>query len=168
MPEQPQGARLTRLREYVTAGLAALVVVGSLSLVIIALGYVDTPESFARVKDLLLIVNPVLGLVLGYYFNRTTTEARAEHAERTAEIASRTASESLEARRRAETDAQAARSQWNEMRSTLEDVSTAASDMMNQAPPASRTLGGEPGTGRDDETRLALQVALARAQRLLT
>jgi len=43
---------------------------------------------YARVKDLLLFINPLLGVIIGYYFNKVSSDLRAE----TAEMAARTAS----------------------------------------------------------------------------
>jgi hypothetical protein len=51
-----------------------------------AYGYLGKAE-FGGVKELLGIVNGIVGIIIGYYFSRMTTEARAEKAEQTAEKA---------------------------------------------------------------------------------
>lgn len=62
----------------------------------------------------LLIVNPLLGVVIGYYFNKVSTEARAESTESTAQSATMSAQQATEARNAAEAEAQAARSEAEE------------------------------------------------------
>jgi len=156
---------LRRFREYVAAGIAIAIIVGTIVMMITALGYVGFSDQFARVKDLLLIVNPLLGVVIGYYFNKVSTEARAESAEATAQSAALSAQQATEARNAAETEAQAARTEAEEAMSTLSAVSQAAEKVLSQAP-VTRTLGvGEEGEPVED-ARLELQVALARAKRV--
>jgi phosphate/sulfate permease len=83
----PVGPVRPALREWISAGLATIVVVGSILMIAFAYSHIGDSETFTRAKDLLLFINPILGVVIGYYFNRATSEARAEHAERTAEAA---------------------------------------------------------------------------------
>lgn len=82
------------VKESVTA-LIAIVLVGCLVFMIRqafqSLGSAQSDTSFDRLKDLLLFINPLVGVVIGYYFNRVSTEARAENAERTAQGATATA-----------------------------------------------------------------------------
>lgn len=77
------------------AALIAIVLVGCLVFMIRqafqSLGSAQSDPSFDRLKDLLLFINPLVGVVIGYYFNRVSTEARAENAERTAQGATATA-----------------------------------------------------------------------------
>src|SRR5262245_37539536 len=101
-------ASLRRFREYVAAGIALLVVLGTFGMLIAAFWYIDSNESFARVKDLLLIVNPFLGVVIGYYFNKVSTEARAESAENTARTATASAQQAVTRAEVAENTAQTA------------------------------------------------------------
>jgi len=105
---------LRRFREYVAAAIAVLVILGTIVMMIVALRYVGSSDQFARVKDLLLIVNPLLGVVIGYYFNKVSTEARAESTESTAQSATMSAQQATEARNAAEAEAQAARSEAEE------------------------------------------------------
>jgi len=93
-----------RLREVVSASLALLVTLGTLFVAWQTFTHVDTLDSFTRGKDLLLVLSPFMGLALGYYFNKATTEARAEHAEEFANRATLKAGEALRAQGEAEVD----------------------------------------------------------------
>ena len=74
---------LRRFREYVTAALAGIVVLGTMVMVAFAFASVNVPDTFNRAKDLLLFLNPLVGLVIGYYFSKVSSEGRAESAEAT-------------------------------------------------------------------------------------
>src|SRR5216110_1104429 len=79
-------SKLRILREAVAATIALLIVLGTtVMLYIVFTRYVAGDDQaadkhFERAKDLLLFVNPLLGVVIGYYFNKVSTEARAEKA----------------------------------------------------------------------------------------
>jgi len=62
---------LRRLREYVAAGIALIIIMGTVVLILYALVYTANPEQFSLVKELLQIIIPLLTFVLGYYFNKT-------------------------------------------------------------------------------------------------
>ncbi len=153
----PVDTTLRRLREYVAAGIALLVVLGTFGMLIASFAYIENDEAFARVKDLLLIVNPILGVVIGYYFNKTSTEARAESAESTARTATASAQQAATARDAAEVKVQTAMS-------TLSDLQGAAEKMLAQSAPASAVLGAEEQPS--DDARVELRVALERAKRV--
>jgi len=174
MPEKPPievaaDPGLRRFREYVAAAIAVIVILGTIVMMIVALFYINSTDQFSRVKDLLLIVNPLLGVVIGYYFNKVSTEARAESAETTAQSATLNAQQATEARNAAEAKAQAARSEAEEAKSTLGEVSQAAEKVLSQVPaPAPGVLRvGEEGEPVEN-ARLELQVALARAKRIIS
>lgn len=93
---------LRRFREYVAAGIAGMVILGAVILVIMGMFYTDDANRFSRVKDLINIMTPLLTFVLGYYFNKTSTEARAEKAEMTAQSAVTTAQKATQDRAKAE------------------------------------------------------------------
>ena len=150
----PVDTTLRRFRESVAAGIALLVVLGTFGMLIAAFAYIENDEAFARVKDLLLIVNPILGVVIGYYFNKTSTEARAESTARTATAS---AQQAATARDAAEVKAQTAMS-------TLSDLQGAAEKMLAQSAPASGVLGAEEQPS--DDARAELRVALERAKRV--
>ncbi len=176
MPEQPVSnaaadPAMRRFREYVAAVIALVVVIGTIGMMIIAIGYVNSPdlnpsERFARIKDLLLFINPLLGVVIGYYFNKVTSEARAETAETAAQSAMVSAQQAAEARKSAEEEAKTAKSEAKEVKSALKEVGQAAEKMIAQAP-AVGTLGVEEEGEPVEDPRLELKMAWARAKRLV-
>jgi hypothetical protein len=159
-----------RLREFVSAGIALVIILGSVVMLIQAFNHLSSPDQFDRVKDLLLFINPLLGVVVGYYFNRATSEPRAEKAETAATAAMATAQQASEARNQAETEAEAAKGEAEEVKEALKEVDEAAEKMMAQMPaPAMGVLGvdGEPGEPAAAEARLELQMALRHARRFI-
>lgn len=154
---------LRRFREYVTAAIALIVILGTIVMMIVALCYSST---FDQVKDLLLVINPILGVVIGYYFATKSTEARAESAEATAQSAALNAQQATEARNAADAEAQAATIEAQEATAVLTEVSQAAEKVLSQAPataPGVLRVGEEGEPVKD--ARLELEVALARAKR---
>ncbi len=174
-PAQPAAGTDTdpvvrRLREIVSAGIALVVILGSVIMLIQAFNYLSSPEQFDRVKDLLLFINPLLGVVIGYYFNRATSEPRAEKAETAATAAMATAQQASEARNQAEAKAEAAKGESEEVKEALKEVDEAAEKMMAQMPaPAMGVLSvdGEPGEPVAAEALLELQMALRHARRFI-
>lgn len=163
-PEVVTDPAIRRLREIVTATIALVVILGSVVMVIQAFNHLGTPEEFARVKDLLLFINPLLGVVIGYYFNRVTSEARAETAETTAKSAMVNAQQAAEARDQAETEAKEANGKAKDLTLALKEVGQAAEKMLAQAPGTlSLDEGGEPG----ESPRLELHMAWNRAKHLV-
>jgi phosphate/sulfate permease len=170
-----------RFVELFTAVLALVIIVGSFIMIGVAFNYINaTDDQFGRAKDILLFVNPILGIVIGYYFNKVTSDARADTAEKAAQTAVNSAQQAREVRDEAVGRAQEATSMAKEIRSTLEEVTQAASEMVEQvaaapADAASGTLSfgdlGGNGAAVPSEasikTRLELQSALARAQKVL-
>jgi hypothetical protein len=139
----------------------------------LALASAGDEARFNRVRDLLLIINPLVGVVIGYYFNKTSTDARAEQAEATARGAQAGAQASERARERAEQGMQAAQTRSDEAMAVLSEVSDSAQVMLNQeAAAGAPLLGGAPGSEGDGgiaaaNARADMQAALARARRLL-
>jgi hypothetical protein len=159
---------MRRFREAIAALISVIIIAGTISLMVIALGYVNSPdldpsEKFARAKDLLLFINPLLGVVVGYYFNKVTSEARAETAETAAQTALDSAQQATEARNVAQAEARSAQETTEEAKVALKEVSDAAEKMMAEAP-TTGTLSADEGTG---EARVELKMALKRAKRLV-
>lgn len=175
----PVDASLRRFREYVAAGIALLVVLGTFGMLVAAFWHIDSNESFARVKDLLLIVNPFLGVVIGYYFNKVSTEARAESAENTARTATASAQQAVTRAEVAENTAQAAQTDAQQAAiardaaetkaqtviATLSDVQEAAEKVLAKSAPAPAVLGAE--AQPSDDGRAELRAALERAKRVI-
>lgn len=162
-------ATMPRFRERVAAGIALLVVVAGLAMMFLAFRFIGEKEKFDRAKDLLLIVNPVLGVVIGYYFNKVSTEARAESAEKTARTATADAREAAASRETAQGLAVAAKADAEETRRHLDDVSQAAEKMLARAPARPPgTLGVSDAARPAEDARWELEAALGRAKRSRT
>jgi hypothetical protein len=166
VPPQPgPDAPLSRFREGIAALIAVVVVGASLTLIFLGFGHIGEKEQFDRAKDLLLIVNPVLGVVIGYYFNKVSTEARAENAENTARHATADLRKASEERQQAQAVAAGARTDAEETRGALDDLSRAAERVLAEKPIRSAgTLATPEGLVADDP-RKELEEALARARR---
>jgi hypothetical protein len=166
-----------RFRERVTAVIAGTIVAGTIFLITAAAWLASSNEAYARVKDLLLFVNPLVGYVIGYYFTKTTTEARAESAEATAKAATLSAQQAVQAQSQAESraedaqsKAQTAQAQAHEARVTLSELAVATEQYVAQTQPAHApaVLGG-PGadTAAAEPPGAALHAVLERARRVL-
>lgn len=191
MPDE-QPTRLTvdssmrRFREYVAAGIAIIIVLGTVIMMIIALQVTansESPEQFAQVKDLLLIINPLLGVVLGYYFNKVSTEARAENAEATAHNAVITAQEATKTRDVAVGEAQEAKAKTEkveasletahqkaeEMKGALKNMTQAAEKLMGPSSALEMGIMGAKGLEPDpgDEAYRELRAAVEHAHRVI-
>ncbi len=156
---------LEKLRELVAGGLAFLIMLTFLVMCVIAVLNLDNADVFQRTKDLLLLINPFVGVVIGYYFNKVTSDARAAALQRAADTASATALEATTDRERAQEQAQQAQEQANKMRGALTEMVAVADTIV----PATV---GKPGTlGATEEipteAQIDFRVALERAKRAL-
>lgn len=159
---------VARMREYIAGVLAAVIVVGAVAMMIIAVTQVTSAASdisFGRIKDLLLFINPLLGVVVGYYFNKASTEARAESAEQTAATVTNLAQQATASNERAHATAAEAQQAVAEHKQALTEVSMLSQQMLDITPPDPNVLSG-PDEASDDGVRLRLQQAIERAQRL--
>ena len=157
---------MKRFRERVAALIALLIILSSISMVALAFRSIGDKERFDRSKDLLLLINPILGVVIGYYFNKVSMEARAESAENTARTASETARVASESQEKAEKLADAARGDAEQAQAHLQDLSVAAEKMLAQAPArAAATLSAE-GNPEVADARAQLEAAVTRAKRV--
>ena len=131
---------LRKFREIIAAAIAVVIVVGTVVMLIMAIYATGNDAQFGRIKDLLLILNPLLGVVLGYYFNKVSTEARAENAESTAQNAVATAQEAGKARESAEKEKEQAKADTEQVKVSLDvaqkevkEVKTVLGDMTQTA-----------------------------------
>jgi len=151
---QDKAAWLPIIREFV-AGVLALVV---MSLFLGILWKAIDKESGVSLKDVLAIVNPVVGLVIGFYFSRATSETRAEKAETAAASANEVANNSVQARATADQQTAKAKNQADVARGALQSLAAAVESDKTDIDRASNV----------DAMRLAnLQVALERARQVL-
>jgi hypothetical protein len=68
-------------RELITNVLGALIVLVTLVIAIVTIFSVGNASTYAAAKDVLLFMNGLVGVVLGYYFGRVPADARADKAE---------------------------------------------------------------------------------------
>ena len=150
----PTPGWLPVIREMVAGVLSLIVISAFVVLLTRALDRTAKPDEFGPVKDLLGMINPIAGLVIGYYFSRVTSEARAERAEAAVVVHSRSASEAIAAQQQAESQARTASGALAELAS--------AADAIKPAAPLESVQGGDSAT-----TRARLELALARAHEVL-
>ena len=161
-PITDQDQHLSRIREYIAGGIALLVVGGTAGMVIAAFSYVNNKDTFAEVKDLLFFVNPLVGVVVGYYFTRTTTEGRAESAERAAKEANSTAEQATKTLGAVQND-------LNMTRQITTNL-VAKANQIAKYEKGYGTLGGATSTPSklvEEKALLELQIALDQANDLL-
>lgn len=89
MPTEKGETGLRYLREIAALLIAAVILGGFLLMMYDIYSHVGDEHHHER-KDLLQIFTGFLGIVIGYYFNRVSTEARAEKAESAARRANET------------------------------------------------------------------------------
>ena len=96
-PSPPNKSNVSVFREYFSSILAMIVVGAFLAMVgfTLPVAFNGTDEALTRAKDLLNFVSPFAGMVIGYYFNKATSDARAENLERTAKEANQTAQKAV-------------------------------------------------------------------------
>lgn len=129
---------MRQFRERVSSLLAGLIVIVALVVLLVAMivGLRDEApgQAFTNLKDVLGFLNPLLGVILGYYFNKVSSENRAENAEKTARIAAATAQEAEAARQAMWQQNQAIRQQLGLMQDVMGDLTAAASQMLEHTP----------------------------------
>ena len=128
--------QLRRLREYVAAAIALTIILGTIIVVVISLSLSGDAERFERVKEVINLILPLLTFVLGYYFNKASTEARAEKAEAAAQVAGTTAQMATQGQFAAEETAAEVLAELDqtakeaeEFRGLVEDFDSAAGEM---------------------------------------
>jgi hypothetical protein len=152
-PSQPERRPdwLRAMRELTTTALAGIVMVGFVTLLVMAVRGVDDPDpAFERLKELIAIGNGIVGVIIGYYFTRTTTESVVEKAEETARSASDAATAAKDGQARMER-------QVDEAEQAGQELAAAAKDFLDAVPEV-----------RSDEGSLRTpQVARARLETAL-
>lgn len=166
-PQPPYDREMQKFRERIAAAIALLVIGGSVAMLAAAFAYVES-DAFERIKDLLLFVNPLLGVVIGYYFNKVSSEARAETAENAAGRAMASADAARDERQEAQARARESRDQMQRARAALAELASAAQQMMEPPrAPSLGTLGPSPDGERAAAAPPEMRAALARAIHVL-
>jgi hypothetical protein len=170
--DQQQHEHRLQLKREETVRTVTFGMLGAFVLMIIAtyvVLFTATDPIFGRAKDLLLFINPLIGVVIGYYFNKVTSEARAEKAETAVRDATAQAQEAELGRREAVSTAQTAEAAKTEAVGTLGELAQAAQANLN----AHGFMQGERGTTRGlpesapSASQVILERALADAQRVV-
>ena len=148
-----------RIRERVAAGLALLIIGGTAGVVIASFWYLGNKDAFDRLKDLLSFVNPLAGVVLGYYFTKTSIESRAESAERSAESSA--------------VNAEQANKRLDEVNKDFVQTREAMTDLVQKAPRPtpptqdSGVMGGGTEDSKAERASIEYEIALQRAKNVL-
>lgn len=158
---------LPMIRE-IYAGLIAVLVLGLfLAMIVRALGNVTDAATFGQVKDLLAIVNPIVGLIIGYYFSRVTSEARAEKAETAAAVSAKTATAAMEGKSQADREVAAARDAVAKSAKALESL-VCAVDKTRGTPTTEGLVPQDVESALPaSATTIEIDLALDRARRVL-
>lgn len=157
---------LERLREYFAGGIAILIILSMLLIGLVAVFNLGAPVQFQAAKDLLLIITPFVGVVIGYYFNKVTTDSRAVALQRAADAASATAMSATAESERAQQQAQQATAQANQIRGALTDI-VSASEGVNASHPGNLGMLGPDNNGATSDAQINFRLALERARRAL-
>ena len=171
----PSKSNVNVFREYFSS-LLAFVIVGAFLIMVgvtLPIAFNGSDEALTRAKDLLTLVSPFAGMVIGYYFNKATSDARAESAEQNAKEATQSAQKAVVEREKAVEIAQISAAQKEAIRTDLLEMWTAANDMVQEMP----AIGGDqskrglvPASGGEEsapdaKTMWKLQEALKRAEK---
>ncbi|MBK9052804.1 MAG: hypothetical protein IPL78_18385 [Chloroflexi bacterium] len=153
--------QMRQFRERVSSLLAGLIVVVAVIVLLVAvatgLRAEEPGQAFTNVKDVLGFLNPLLGVILGYYFNKVSSENRAENAEKTARIAAANAQQADDERQAMWQQAQQIEQQMKQMRVFMAELTQAAQAMLDhpQSEEAvSFALGDETGQPQADDKRV--------------
>ena len=125
--------RLQLRKETVATVLALLVVGGTVGLALIAVLFIRGSD-LSTAKDVLVVLSSLAGVVLGYYFGRIPSEARAEQSAQQAQQAQQVAAT---ARSAAQSVGERALQMANEVSRIREGI------LLQNAPSATRDLGPE-------------------------
>ena len=118
-------------------------------------------KAFIAIKELITIVNGIVGIIIGYYFSRITTEARAEKAEATAVKATDAAGKATEA-------ATSASQKERDATGQLTRLTAAAREVLPTDPGGAQARSAMAGGTQPDPAALArLREAIQEAERTL-
>jgi hypothetical protein len=158
---------LRYLREIAALLIAGVVLIGFIIMMRETYSQVENIDKFNRTKDLLIIFNGLLGIVIGYYFNRVSTEVRAEKAESAARTANETAQGAVEAHKNALHENKAAKEATSIVKNELRNLSDAAKTLLIN-PGSEQTRGASTTTTNVENEIKKLQDAIERADRILS
>lgn len=125
---EKDGNNIRKIREWTSVWLALPIVF----VFLVGLGVAFTHEigDFTHVKDLLSFLSPLVGIVIGYYFSKVTTEARAESAEKSAKDANANLTLSTESSKTANENVDKARNERKEAQDNAQNLRGGLSQLM--------------------------------------
>ena len=130
--------QMRQFRERVSSLLAGLIVVVAVIVLLVAVATAlrtsEEGQAFTNIKDVLGFLNPLLGVILGYYFNKVSSENRAETAEKTARSAAAAAQQSESERLQMWQEYQQIRQQMGLMREFMTELTQAAQSVLDEPP----------------------------------
>lgn len=135
MPERDgKTSWLPAIRETFAGIIAIVFATTFLILVFTAYQHYADDKAFSAIKELITIVNGIVGIIVGYYVSRMTTEARAEKAEATALQSADTAGKAAEAAGKATEAAASATQKEREATGQLTMLTAAAREVLPTDP----------------------------------
>jgi hypothetical protein len=153
--------QMRQFRERVSSLLAGLIVVVAVIVLLVAVATAlrteEPGQAFTNVKDVLGFLNPLLGVILGYYFNKVSSENRAENAEKTARVAAANAQQADDERQAMWQQAQQIEQQMKQMRVFMAELTQAAQAMLDHPQPeeaVSFAIGDETAQPQADDKRV--------------
>lgn len=169
MPENFQKSEigLRYLREMSALLIACVILIGFIIMMRETYSHVEDIDKFNRTKDLLIIFNGLLGIVIGYYFNRVSTEVRAEKAESAAKTANETAQGAVEAHKTAVHETNAAKETTSIFKNELRNLSNVAKAVLANSDYLQTRSRSSANTDSEDEIKI-LNDAIERAERILS
>lgn len=82
-PNPTPASPLATIRENAAALLAVIIALAFVTALVFAFTYVGRDPKFTHAKELIGIVNGLMGVVLGYYFQKSSSDTQIENANKT-------------------------------------------------------------------------------------
>ena len=170
MPEKihKEEIGLRYLSEIAAILIAAIVMIGFIILMRETYSHVGPGKEneFHQTKELLQIFTGFLGIVIGYYFNRVSTETRAEKAESAARTANEKVQGAIEGHQNALHESSAAKETAHIVKSELRNLANAAKKLLENSGNQQTRGNAVINSGLENELN-KLQEAIERSERLL-
>lgn len=140
-------------RERVAAALAGIIVLIAVVVLLVsvfaAMQAQEDGQAFTNLKDILGFLNPLLGVILGYYFNKVSSDNRAENAEKNARIAAANAEQAEAERLEMWQETQQTRQQTQQLRAYMTQLMQAADATLKQSSPEAVSFSPDTNTNSE-------------------
>lgn len=160
---------MTRKRDSMIRFITICMLVIGITVIVIDLILAATSQSdaYTQVKDILTFVNPFLGLVIGYYFQKATSDARAQTAEAMANLSEQANQQAQLDRQSAQRDLRTAQMQLYERRDALRELLDAAASHAELSGLADKSAPDPATDALRGAAQARLDKALTRARAML-